>query len=329
VTPSTDKQAIEELPAKSAAASAPDGQSEISKSEGPTSAPRKKHKMSWSRPLQYFPLVFFAVIIVVPTAWIFMASFKQKDEFYGDPWTPPRELFFQNYIDAFVDARMGEHFVTSVAITLVALVISMVVALPAAYAMARVEFPGKRILRVALMAGLFINVSYIVVPIFLMLVGWDRGLRAFMDEGFFLNNILVLAVIYASTSLPFTIYLLQDYFKSIPSDYEEASMLDGASQFRTMVQIMFPLAKPAIATAMLFNFLAFWNDYIIALTLLPGEDTSTVQVGLLNLMTAQKAAANYGRLYAGMVIVMVPVLIFYAIMQKRLIAGADAGGVKG
>lgn len=287
------------------------------------------HRLAWSRPFQYLPLVFFAVIIVVPTAWIFFASFKQKGEFYGDPWTLPEIFYTQNYVDAFVDARMGEYFLTSVIVTLVALLISMVVALPAAYAMARVEFPGKSVLRVFLMAGLFINVSYIVVPIFLMLVGWDKALRGFFDSGFFLNNIFVLAVVYAATSLPFTIYLLTDYFKSIPSDFEEAAMLDGSSQLRTMVQVMFPLAKPAIATAMLFNFLAYWNDYIIALTLLPADGVSTVQVGLLNLMTAQKAAANYGRLYAGMVIVMVPVLIFYALVQKRLIAGADAGGVKG
>jgi N-acetylglucosamine transport system permease protein len=91
---------------------------------------------------------------------------------------------------------------------------------------------------------------------------------------------------------------------------------------------MLPMARPALITVILFNFLAYWNDFIVALTLLPG-DGKTLQVGLLNLMTAQKAAADYGRLYAGMVIVIVPVLIFYALIQRRLIEGMSSGGVKG
>lgn len=292
-------------------------------------ARRTNSRFRVSRIFQHGPLILISAAILVPTFWIFLASFKQKDEFYGEPWTLPNELFTQNYTDAFVDAKLGDYFLNSIIVTLVALAVSMVVALPAAYALARINFPGRKFLRFALQAGLFINVSYIIVPIFLMMVGWEKTMRSMFSTGFFLNNIYVLAVVYAATSLPFTIYLLSDYFRSIPGDYEEAAMLDGASQFRTMVQVMFPLAKPAIATAMLFNFLAYWNDYIIALTLLPAEGVATVQVGLLNLMNAQKAAANYGRLYAGMVIVMVPVLIFYAIMQKRLIESSGQGGVKG
>lgn len=89
--------------------------------------------------------------------------------------------------------------------------------------------------------------------------------------------------------------------------------------------MIIPMAKPSIVTVILFNFLSYWNDYIISLTLMPGEKR-TLQVGLLNLMTAQKAAANYGRLYAGMVIVMVPALIFYALIQKQMIAGMAQGG---
>ncbi len=269
-----------------------------------------------------------ALAIAVPVAWVLLASIKDKGEFYGNPWALPKGLHLQNYIDAFVTARMGEYFLTSVVVTVLGLVLVIAVAVPAAYVIARYEFRGRGVVEAVLLAGLFVNVNYIVVPIFLMLVGWDRALADVVPDGFFIDNPAVLSLVYAATSIPFTIYLLTAYFRSIPADYEEAAALDGASRFRTMTSVMLPMARPALTTVVLFNFLAYWNDFIIALTLLPGEG-KTLQVGLLNLMTAQKAAADYGRLYAGMVLVIVPVLILYALIQRRLIEGMASGGVKG
>ncbi|MEU7791841.1 carbohydrate ABC transporter permease [Micromonospora tulbaghiae] len=273
-------------------------------------------------------LTVIALLIVIPVGWVLVASVKRKSEFFGSPWTLPEGLHLRNYVDAFVTAGMGGYFATSVLVTLLGLVLVLAVSVPAAYAVARYEFRGKRLVETALMAGLFINVNYIVVPIFLMLVDWDRALLDVFPDGFFIDNPAMLALVYAATSIPFTIYLLASYFRTIPGDYEEAALLDGASRFRIMTLVMLPMARPAVTTVTLFNFLAYWNDFIIALTLLPGE-RKTLQVGLLNLMTAQKAAADYGRLYAGMVIVIVPVLLVYALIQRRLIEGMAAGGVKG
>ena len=104
-------------------------------------------------------------------------------------------------------------------------------------------------------------------------------------------------------------------FQSLPSTYEEAALVDGAGYFKTMISVMIPIARPSIIAVILFNFLAFWNEYIIALTLIPGPN-KTLPVGLMNLMAAQKSAANYGQMYAGMVLVMLPTLILYIIVQK-------------
>lgn len=280
------------------------------------------------RALTYVLVIAIALAIAVPVAWVLLASLKQKGEFYGSPWVLPEGLHLQNYVDAFVTARMGRYFLTSVLVTVLGLVFVVAVSVPAAYVVARYEVRGRGLVEIALLAGLFVNVNYIVVPIFLMLVGWDRALVDVFPGGFFIDNPAVLSLVYAATSIPFTIYLLTAYFRSIPVDFEEAAALDGASRFQIMTRVMLPMARPALTTVLLFNFLAYWNDYIIALTLLPGEG-KTLQVGLLNLMTAQKAAADYGRLYAGMVIVIVPVLIFYALIQRRLIEGMASGGVKG
>ncbi|XVV15242.1 carbohydrate ABC transporter permease [Actinoplanes sp. CA-131856] len=280
------------------------------------------------RGLTYLLVGVLALLIAIPVGWVLVASLKGKSEFYGSPWTLPDGFQWRNYVDAFVDAKIGQYFLLSLVVTVLGLVLVLAVSVPAAYVIARYEFRGKGLVEVALLAGLFVNVNYIVVPIFLMLVDWDRAIVDVLPDGFFIDNPAVLSVVYAATSIPFTIYLLTAYFRSIPADYEEAASLDGASRFAVMTRIMLPMARPAVTTVILFNFLAYWNDFIISLTLLPG-DNKTVQVGLLNLFTAQKAAADYGRLYAGMVIVIVPVLIVYALVQRRLIEGMAAGGVKG
>lgn len=272
-------------------------------------------------------LTVISLAILIPVAWVFMASIKTKPEFYDSPWTIPLGVHWDNFVQAFVNARIGEYFVNSVLVTALALVICLVVAIPAAYVLARFDFRGKGIVEVLMLAGLFINVNYIVIPIFLMLLGWDRALNDVIRGGFFIDNLAVLALVYAATSLPFTIYLLTSFFRTIPVEYEEAATLDGSSRLRTMVSVMLPLASPVINTALLFNFLAYWNDFIISLTLMPGEN-KTVQVGLLNLFQAQRAAADYGQLYAGMVIVMVPVIIFYLIVQRRLLQSVGGGGIK-
>ncbi|SIQ97614.1 carbohydrate ABC transporter membrane protein 2, CUT1 family [Alkalispirochaeta americana] len=278
----------------------------------------------------YVALISLAVSVIIPVAWVFMASIKKNSEFYGNPWLLPEGFHYQNFVEAWSNARMGEYMMSSVIVTLLAICILLVVALPAAYCLSRFRFRMRRFLRVLFMGGLFINVNYIVVPIFLMFVGFDGYLRDYGMDGFFLNNIFVLALVYASTALPFTIYLLSGYFVTLSSSYEEAAYIDGAGYFRTMMHVMFPMAMPSIITVILFNSLAFWNEYIIAITLLtrPGG-TRTLPVGLMNLMKAQNAAAQYGQLYAGLVLVMVPTLVLYICVQKKLTEGMNLGGLKG
>ena len=140
----------------------------------------------------------------------------------------------------------------------------------------------------------------------------------------------MLAIVYAATALPFTIYLLSGYFATLAHDYEEAAYIDGAGYGRTMVSIIFPMAQPSIVTIILFNFLSFWNEYIISMTLMSSASAPrTLPVGLLNLMQAQQSAAQYGTMYAGLVMVMLPTLILYICVQKKLIQGMTVGGLKG
>lgn len=278
----------------------------------------------------YLVLALLAISIIIPVAWVFMASIKQNSEFYGNPWALPAGVYWQNFVDAWTGANMGQYMLNSVFVTAMALILLLVIALPAAYCLARMKFRGQKFLNIAFMAGLFINVNYIVVPIFLMMRDGDNWLKTVMGKPFLLNNLFILALVYASTALPFTIYLLSGYFATLAHDYEEAAYIDGAGYTTTMVKIIFPMAKPSIITIILFNFLSFWNEYIISMTLMSSaKGPKTLPVGLLNLMQAQQSAAQYGSMYAGLVLVMLPTLILYICVQKQLTQGMTVGGLKG
>ena len=272
----------------------------------------------------YLVLGILAVLILIPVLWVMVASVKETSEHYGSPWALPTHIHWQNFADAWTKANMGGYMLHALALGIL-----LVVALPASYCLARFKFVGKKFLNTCFMAGLFINVNYIVVPIYLMLSDGDKWLKNILGNGFLLNNHVVVAIVYAATALPFTIYLLSSYFATLPHDFEEAAYIDGAGYTRTMLQVIFPMAKPSIITVILFNFLSFWNEYIIIKTLVTDKDQWTLPAGLLNLMQAQQSAAEYGPMYAGLVLVMLPVLILYICVQKNLTQGMTVGGLKG
>ncbi|GAB6168894.1 carbohydrate ABC transporter permease [Clostridium carnis] len=279
----------------------------------------------------YVCLSIFSLSILVPIGWSILASMKHKSEFYGNPWAMPQGFYFENFRKAFVEANMGEYFINSVIITGLALIILLVVSIPAAYVLSRFEFKSKKVLNIIFSAGLFINVNYIVVPIFLLVLDGEKLVRQIFavpaSLSVFLDSRIVVAIIYAATALPFTIYLLMNYLKTLPKAYEEAAYMDGCSNIKTLIHVIIPMAKPSIITVILFNFLAFWNEYIIALTMLPNK-AKTLPLGLINLMQVQKTATDYGALYAGLVIVMIPTVILYILVQKKLTEGMTVGGIK-
>ena len=284
----------------------------------------KKRNFPLYKIFVYVALITLAISIIVPIVWVFLASLKSQLELVsGNPFDLPKQMLWSNFADAFVKARMGDYLLNTIIVTALSLVILLVVALPASYVLARFDFAGKKFFNGLFMAGLFVNVNYIVLPIFLMLFNADIKL----GFDFFLNNKFWLSVVYAATALPFTIYLLTGYFKTLPKAYEEAARIDGYGYFKTMTKIMIPMARPSIITVILFQFLAFWNEYIIAFTFMDKEN-ATLAVGVKYLMADAKSQANFGVMYAGLVIVMIPTLVLYICVQKKITQGMSIGGMK-
>lgn len=262
-------------------------------------------------------LAVFSLLVILPILWTFYSSFKTNTEYLTNAWALPAGLHWQNYENAIVKANMGAYFITSIWVTALSLLLLTVVTVPCSYVLSRFKFRFNKFISTFIMAGLFINANYLVVPIFLQL---KNGL---------LNNRIILSVVYAGSTLPFYIYLLSSFLGSIPKDYEEAATIDGCGYWRTMLNVIVPMARPGLITVMMFGFMSYWNEYMLSLTLITDPAKRTLPVGLKNLMEIQKYATDWGAMFAGLVLVMAPTMVFYACVQKKLTAGIAMGGIKG
>lgn len=263
-------------------------------------------------------MVVSSLVVVLPILWAIITSFKTNTEFLESPWTLPASLQWSNYANAFSKANMGDYFLNSIFVTVLSMAVLFILVIPASYALSRYRFTGSKVINLGIMAGLFVSANYIVVPLFLLLK--DLG---------GLDSLIVLSIVYAATNLPFNIYLLSGFMKGIAPDYEDAARIDGCGYCATLFRIMVPMCKPGIVTIAMFGFMSFWNEYMLAMTLISSPEKRTLSVGLQNLMQVQKYATDWGAMFAGLVIVMLPTMIFYVLVQKKLTAGISLGGLKG
>lgn len=260
----------------------------------------------------------YTLIVLFPIIWTIYTSFKTNKEFYKNPWYLPEGLHFQNYINAFVKANMASYFLNSIFVTLLALGICITFSILTAYAIARCNFKYKQVLHSFYLMGLFLPMIFGIIPLFMLL-----------NKLHLLNSLIGLSIVYGTSAFPFAIYILVGFLVTVPKDYEEAATIDGCSQFKTLVHIIIPIIKPAIITVLVFQFIWFWNEYIQALTFITSENRRTLPVGLVNLMEQQRYSTDWGALFAGLVLVMIPTMIVYGILQKRITDGVSIGGLKG
>lgn len=267
-------------------------------------------------PVRLF-MILLALTVVFPLVWNLYSSLKSNVAIMEDPWALPTELHFENYVSAFEKASMGDYFLNSIFVVVLATALHLLLVIPITYALTRYRFPGSKLLMGVLMACIFIQEPYILVPLYLQLS--RIGL---------LNNLAVLAVIYATVRMPFSVFFLSGFMRSIPVDYEQAAMLDGCSYTRNLWTIVTPLAKPGIFTVGLLAALGYWNEYAIALTMISSDVKYTLPVGLVNLYEVQRYATDWGALFAGLMIVLIPSVIVYIFAQEKLTQGMSIGGIK-
>ncbi|EMS72139.1 carbohydrate ABC transporter permease [Ruminiclostridium cellobioparum] len=258
------------------------------------------------------------IMVVYPLLWTILTSFKTNTEILGNPWVLPKSVNIGNYVSAFTKANIGSYSINSVLVTAGSIILLVTMAVSSAYALARYEFPFRKFIKNIYMGGIFIQITFIIIPLFLLMT------RLHMND-----NRFWLSLVYAVSQLPFSIYLLISFMKGIPKDYENSAMIDGCGYAGAFIRIIVPLAKPGIITVTIFSFFAFWNEFPLALTLISTDTKKTLPIGLANLMEVQRYATDWGALFAGLVIVLVPTIIVFVLTQDKLTKGMQLGGLKG
>lgn len=264
------------------------------------------------------PLIIWAVMVIFPFLWMIMTSLKTNQEILFSPWSLPDAPQWVNFTNAWTEAHIGRYVFNSVVVITMSLTGTLLVSSMAAYVLARFSFPGNRLIFYIFIAGLMFPVFLGLVPLYFL-----------MNDLHLKDTYHGLALVYVAYSLPFTIFFLVGFFRTLPGEIAEASTVDGAGPYRTFFQIMLPMAKPGLIAMGIFNFLGHWNQYLLPLVLIQTESKRMLSQGLGMLAIQQGYQNDYGALFAAMTITMVPSLIIYVLFQRRLESGLTAGALKG
>jgi len=232
----------------------------------------------------------------------------------------------RNYTFAWKTARMGKYVLNSLMVSVLTVGVTSLCASMAAYALARFEFTGRTAVLFGFIGAMVIPAQLYIVPLFLMIQNWRVTLGP-VDFSF-MDSRLGLSLIYAAAGLPFAIFLLTGFYRTLPGTLREAAAIDGCGEWRIFTDVYFPLAAPGMATAAIFQFIGVWNEYQFALVFLTNDKLKTLPVGLYNLSVSQQYAANWSALFAGVTILCLPTFLIFVILQERIVAGLTVGAVK-
>ncbi|MGX1792355.1 carbohydrate ABC transporter permease [Microbacterium sp. NPDC055312] len=288
------------------------------RSAAPPPRPRRRRA---SEPIVTFSaqtvMILWTALVFIPLLWTLMSSFKTSREILESPFGLPARWSWDNYVNAWTQAGIGQFFANTVIVVAGALVATMLLGAMCAYALARFDFPGRRFIRNLILAGLTFPVFLAVVPLFFVVQNF--GL---------LNSHLGLIVTYTAYALPFTIFFLAAFFEQLPEEIAEAAAIDGASQWRTFFSVMLPMAAPGMSAIALLNFVGLWNQYLLPLVLISDPSKSVLTQGMQTFAVQAGFNVDFGALFAAAVMTVVPVLIVYLLFQKKLLSSVSQGALK-
>jgi arabinogalactan oligomer/maltooligosaccharide transport system permease protein len=267
-------------------------------------------------------LVAAVAFALYPVLWVVSLALSSSHAPAARPLPVPTEISLTNLRSVVLSTMpdggwlFGRQLMNSLIVSLATAATGCLLALPAAYALARFEFLGKKTGVGLLLATQMFPAVASAIPLYVLL-----------NALHLLDTKTGLVVCYASTSVPFAIFQLRGAFETIPKDLEEAAMIDGATRFGAFVRVVLPAARPAIAVTFLFSFMSAWNEFILAATILGREEAFTLPVVLSRYVGEHDA--DWGRFAAGAIVVSLPVMALFYVTQRHLVGGLTAGGVKG
>jgi len=264
----------------------------------------------------YLNLVVGAAVLMIPFYWMVSTSLKPLDEVYMYPikWIPSR-LVWMNYVEVFTKAAFGRYILNTAYLTIMGIIGSLFGSSIAAFSFARLRFRGKNFLFMLMLSTMMVPGWVTMIPTFIVYksLGWLNSFKPLLVPAFFAQ--------------PFYTFLLRQFFMGIPVDLEDAARIDGCSTLRIFLQIMLPMAKPALGTVAIFAFFSYWNQLLGPLIYLQTQDKLTISVGILSFKSEQYA--NFANMMAASTISMIPCLVLFFVAQRMFIQGVVVTGVKG
>ena len=276
------------------------------------------------RPLARLPIYAFlvvaALLMVAPFLWSISTSLKQPgDVFAYPPQLLPDPATLQNYVDVFTKLSFGRYFLNSVIVTGSVVLLNVLFGTAAAYAFAKLRFPGREAIFFLLLLTLMVPFQVNLIPLYKIMVELHKAIPAIGADTYF-------GIVAPSAIQVFGIFLMRQFLRAVPDEILESARMDGASELRILRSIVFPIALPGMATLAIFTFLGAWNDFLWPLIVTNSDEMRTMPVGLA--LLARKNASNWGDTMAGTVLTAAPLIIMFLVLQRRFIEGLTAGSVK-
>ncbi len=263
----------------------------------------------------YLVLMAATAITLIPIIWVFASALKSNKEIRENALALPQEWRFQNYIDAWFGASFDQYFFNSIFITVTSVAIVLFLSSLAAYAFAKMRFPGNQMIFFVFLIGMAFPLSAKLGP-----------LLSLMYELNLANSRLGLILVYVAGSLPFAILMLRAFFQGFPQELEDSAALDGCSRFQFYLRILLPLSKPSLMALGIFVFMGTWNEFFQALLLINEDSKRTLPLGLTAFQ--DEYFTDFALSFAGINITAVPVIIVYIMFQRNLIEGITVGSLK-
>lgn len=258
--------------------------------------------------------VFFIIFVL---GWIVLASLKTNQELFEGFWKLPDSLQWGNYYTAWIQSNLVSYFLNSIFVVSISVFGIVLVSAPAAYVLSRFNFFGKETITVTFVLGIGIPFQAVLIPIYMLLL--KMGI---------INTFLGLIIVYIALSLPFTIFVLTGFFQTLSNEIEEAASIDGASANKIFWRVMLPIARPGIITVTILNTVTLWNEFLLAKAYINVNSKFTLSVGLYQFYQSMQYNSNWVALFAGVVIIVFPILIFFLWLSDRIIEGMTAGSGK-
>ncbi len=259
-------------------------------------------------------LVGWSVLVLVPFVWALIASTKTPREIFGSPWSLPASPQWDNFAGAW-DAGVGDYLVNSLVVVTGGVVLTMLLGSMAAYVLARYEFWGNRFVYYLFAAGMMFPVFLAIVPLFFVVQ--NLGM---------LSTYHGLILVYVAYSLPFTVFFMHAFFRTLPTEVAEAAFIDGASHTQVFFRVMLPMARPGLLSIGIFNVLGQWNQFVLPSFLSP--EKPVLAQGIATLLAAQRYRGDWGVVFAALTIAMVPIVVVYLVFYRQVQSGLTSGTLK-